>query len=536
MLRTAIIAICIVSVYAKYSDAQCIRSASLIGDSALDFMGYALADAGDVNRDGFGDYIAGAYLNDDKHENGGKALVVSGENGLPLHAFWGREDNEQFGFAVSGAGDVNRDGFADVIIGARLNGAAGQFAGRAYVHSGQTGFELYRFSGERAGDFFGAAVADAGDINNDGFPDMIIGAPQHDVSALKENAGRAYLFSGKDGAILFIFDGETEGDQFGWSVAGAGDVNADGYDDVIVGAKLHDAWGVDIGRAYVFSGRDGSLLWVFQGEDIGERLGWSVDGAGDINQDGYDDVLVGAPNNDRGGANAGRVYIYSGKTATLLYALDGEAPNDWFGFSVAGKGDLNGDDIPDIVVGAPRHNPTESFFGKVYVFFGSTGELMTTEDGGPAPEEFAFAVANAGFNASRNSGIFAVGAPFNSDGGESVGRVFHFSCVFLQTDVGESDGIAVPETFRLQQNYPNPFNPETTIKFSLPIAGDVELAVYNSIGRRVRALVFEELSAGEYISTWNGRDDEGSPVSSGIYFYRLLYSGGTLTRKMALLK
>lgn len=543
MRRSAIVLICFVSLSPVYADAQCFRSAKLIGSTALEFMGYALSDAGDVDRDGFEDYIAGAYLNDDKFENGGIALVISGGNGFPLHTFWGREINEQFGIAVSGAGDVNGDGFADLIVGARLSSASGQFAGRAYVHSGQSGDELYRFTGERAGDFFGAAVADAGDVNNDGFSDMIVGAPQHDVTALKDNAGRAYVFSGKDGELLRIHDGEAQGNQFGWSVAGAGDINADGYDDVIVGAKLYDGWGLEIGRAYVYSGRDGSLLWMFEGENDGERLGWSVDGAGDINQDGYDDLLIGGPNNDRNGDNAGRVYVYSGKTAKLLYALDGEMPNAWFGFSVAGKGDLNGDSFPDIVVGAPRQNPSELIFGQAYAFSGRTGELLAIVDDGPTPDEFGFAVANLGttgsFNDSTNIGNFFVGAPFNNDGGEHAGRVFRFGCFFLQTDVEESDiddDNPVPNTFRLQQNYPNPFNPETTIKFTLPKKGEVELAVYNSIGRRVRALASEELSAGEYITTWNGRDDAGAQVASGIYFYRLQYLGVTLTRKMALLK
>ena len=166
--------------------------------------------------------------------------------------------------------------------------AGAQVISRAFL-------EHYRFEGT-VNDNLGRSVAGAGDVNQDGFADVIVGASKA-TSPQGNRAGAAYIYSGKDGTQLWRFDGGATGDSLGISVAGAGDVNNDGFPDVIVGARLTDPGGMmDAGSAYVYSGKDGTELWQFDGVAAVDYLGSSVAGAGDVNQDGCPAIIVGAPN------------------------------------------------------------------------------------------------------------------------------------------------------------------------------------------------------------------------------------------------
>ena len=212
----------------------------------------------------------------------------------------GEGAGDNFGYSVSGAGDVNGDGYADVIVGAYLNDAAGSNVGRAYVYYGGPGADAVAdltLTGEAAGDLFGYSVSGAGDVNGDGYADVIVGAYSDDGGGL--DAGRAYVYFGGPGADAvadLTLTGAAAGDWFGWSVSGAGDVNGDGYADVIVGGHLDDAGGMDAGRAYVYFGGPGADAvadLTLTGAAAGDQFGISVAGAGDVNGDGYADVIVG---------------------------------------------------------------------------------------------------------------------------------------------------------------------------------------------------------------------------------------------------
>jgi hypothetical protein len=246
------------------------------------------------------------------------------------------------------------------------------------VYSGHTGGVLWTFTGEAAYDDFGYSVSGAGDINNDGYADLVVGASGNDAGG--SGAGRTYVYSGQTGALVWTFTGEAAGDHFGEGVSGAGDVNNDGYEDLIVGATGNDAGGSSAGRAYVYSGRTGALIWTFTGEATFDNFGNSVSGFGDSNNDCYDDLIVGAPYKWTAGEEAGRAYVYSGQTGTLLRIFDGEAEYDEFGTSVSGAGDVNNDGFNELIVGAPRNSAAGDRAGQAYVLSCREGESFVRGD------------------------------------------------------------------------------------------------------------------------------------------------------------
>ena len=208
--------------------------------------------------------------------------------------------------------------------------------------------KLYTFDGTSVGDYFGAAARGAGDVNNDGFDDLIVGSWAADLNGV--DSGSAWILSGVDGSTLYRFDGIGGGDGFGGSVDGAGDVNKDGFADVIVGASGSDFNGDKAGSAYVFSGSDGSVLYTFHGDSAKDGFG-SVAGPGDVNGDGFADLAVGAGGDDNNGQQTGSVRVFSGLDGSILYTVSGGTPDAQFG-NVGRAGDVNGDSVDDLVVGA----------------------------------------------------------------------------------------------------------------------------------------------------------------------------------------
>jgi len=353
--------------------AECEELYTFTGEAAGDVFGYSVSEAGDVDADGYDDLIVGAPYNDAGGINAGRAYVYSGLTGDTLYTFTGEAAGDWFGRSVSRAGDVEGDGYSDLIVGARYNDAGGTDAGRAYVYSGHTGNLIYTFTGEAVDDHFGFSVSGAGDVDDDGYDDLIVGADYNDAGGT--DAGRAYVYSGQTGNLIYTFTGEAAEDRFGLTVSRAGDVDGDGYSDLIVGARNNNAGGTNAGRAYVYSGQTGGLLYTFTGEAAGDYFGISVSGAGDVDGDGYKDLVVGAGWNDAGGTDAGRAYVYSGQTGGLLYTFTGEAAGDYFGISVSGAGDVDGDGYKDLIVGAGWNDAGGTHAGRAYVYSGQTGNL-----------------------------------------------------------------------------------------------------------------------------------------------------------------
>ncbi len=435
---------------------QCSPVLIFTGEDEIDQFGSSVSGAGDVNNDGFPDLVVGAAGYDvlannlsDSLVDAGRAYIYSGANGDLLYTFDGATKARRLGSSVSGAGDVNNDGFADVIVAAWGNISGSGNPEHAIVYSGANGAALYTFTGESIGDVFAISVSGAGDVNNDGFDDLIVGASNNDAAGL--NAGRAYVYSGANGALLHTLDAEAVGDRFGVSVSGAGDVNNDGFADVIVGANGNDAGGNDAGRAYVYSGANGALLHTFTGEFSGDFFGRSVSDAGDVNNDGFADLIVGAYESDVAAFNAGRAYVYSGANGALLFTFDGEAAGNEAGRLVSGAGDVNNDGFDDLIVGAHKFGAAGTRFGRAYVYSGNTGALLHTLTGEAEGDLFAFSASGAGDIDSDGFADLIVGAALNDGGGFRAGRAYVYSLADPDNDLITSSCDNCPATSNANQ-------------------------------------------------------------------------------------
>ncbi len=374
------------------------------GDSAGDQFGVAVSGAGDVNGDGIDDLIVGAD-DDNNGRDSGSARVLSGSDGSILYSFEGESGMDYFGHSVSGAGDVNGDGFDDLIIGALGVGDNNARRGSAWVYSGVDGSILYKFDGDGFDDRLGSSVSGAGDVNGDGFDDVIVGAVGEN-----NNAGSARVYSGVDGSVLYKFDGDSPDDNFGNSVSDAGDVNGDGFADLIVGTVGDDNNGAESGSARVLSGFDGSVLYNFDGDSPWDRFGISVSGAGDVNGDGFDDLIVGANGDSNKGQTSGSARVFSGVDGSILYTFNGDSIESALGGSVSGAGDVNGDGFDDLIVGAIgiRDNGFQS--GSVRLFSGVDGSIIHSFDGDSVFDAFGISVSSVGDVNDDGIPDFIVGA------------------------------------------------------------------------------------------------------------------------------
>lgn len=447
------------------------------GAAPNDGAGLDVAPAGDVNGDGIADVIVGApdagnagrlfsgsaYVIFGRSSPGTVDLANLGSNGFRIDGATYHPSAE--GLSVAGAGDVNGDGLADVIVGFPADGNNGRAnSGSAYVVFGKTststvdlaslGSGGFRIDGANAGDETGFSVAGVGDFNGDGLADVLVGAPYGNNNAPQfKYSGAAYLVYGKrttttiDLANYNAFqageglriDGGFAGQTVGYSVAGIGDVNGDGRPDVVVGAPYYVApyFQTQVGSAYVIFGTastgtidtgsfNSTLGYQINGIAATDGTGAGVAGAGDVNGDGRPDILVGAGDQPTGNGYSSSVYVVFGKSSPGPVTL---AALGTGGFRItgaivpiggppplAGAGDVNGDGLADVVVGSPNTDENGRLgSGTAYVVFGksstSSVDLTALGSGG-------FRIDGAA--ASDALGSVSAAGDFNGDGRDDV--------------------------------------------------------------------------------------------------------------------
>ena len=317
-------------------------------------LGSGLEAAGDVNHDGIPDVVASAPY-------GGYARVYSGRDGRVLLELRSSDPPEAFGLHTEGVGDVNGDGYADILVGAPRSSVNGHWAGRAYLYSGRDGSLLFTWSGDAANQRFGSAVAGA---TANGRSQIIIGAP----GAGPNGHGRVYVYEGMSATPKFTIDADNTGGALGaMFLAVAGDMDGDHVPDVYASDWVNRALGPATGRVYVNSGADGHQIHAFTGEVAGEGFGTSSSVAGDVNGDGYADLIVGAWQFAGAAQSGGKAYLYSGRDGTLLKTFTCRTPGDTFGFDAVSLGDVDRDGIADLLITSAWSGVSGFHSGRVFI-------------------------------------------------------------------------------------------------------------------------------------------------------------------------
>jgi hypothetical protein len=394
-------------------------STQIESNQSFALLGARVSGAGDVDGDGFDDVIVSAPLYDSGQQDEGVAFLFLGSaSGIPDGGpgaaearIQSNQSGAQLGSGVSGAGDVNGDGFDDVLVGAPLYDAGEQDEGAAFLFlggasgmaNGTPSTAAARFESNQVDAWMGLGVAGVGDVNGDGFGDIIVGSEGYDRGHVNE--GAAFIFLGSASGIAngtpATAATRLESNQanaiVGGEVSGAGDVNGDGFDDVLLGAPAYDRGQDSTGAAFVFLGRASGVAngnpttapGVIESSQAGGFLGSDVSGAGDVNGDGFDDVIVGSSGYDGGQSNEGAAFLFLGSAAGIadgavesaFSRMEGDQSGAFLGYSVSRAGDVNGDGADDVLVGAIGYDMGQNNEGAAFVYLPEPSSIALLASG-----------------------------------------------------------------------------------------------------------------------------------------------------------
>lgn len=494
------------------------------------------------------------------------------------------DDADSFGISLANLGDLDGDGVADLAVGTVFDDDGGIDRGAVWIlflNADGTVRSHQKLSDTEGGfdgildneDRFGFSVASLGDLDGDDVVDLAVGAHLDDDGGDRKGAVWV-VFLNVDGTVKSHqkisdtegrFDGViSSGDELGISVASLGDLDGDGVTDLVAGALGDDDGGDRRGAVWVlFLNADGTIKshqkisdteGGFDGIlDNGDRFGRSVATLGDLNADGVTDLAVGAVFDDDGGLDRGAVWVLflnangtvksHQKISGTQGGFDGSLDDEDQFVVVANLGDLDGDEITDLAVGAFGDDDGGTDRGAIWVLFLNPDGTVKSHQkisntgggfGGSLDNGDRFGVSVVSLGALNGNGgvALAVGADLDDDGGNfdhgAIWVLFTEYPVLTSVEHVDTD---FPSAYQLAANFPNPFNPSTTIPFDVPRAGHVTLKVYDVIGREVATLVDQVLSGGTYHVTWNADN-----ASGGLYLYHLQVGAFSQARKMTLIR
>jgi hypothetical protein len=378
----------------------------------------------DLDGDGTPDLVVGSPLYDGSSTDRGRVVVYSGATMSPIRFLSLNQSNAWFGASLAWTDDYDSDGVPEIVVGAPYATSSGNQVGSVFVFSGGGVGTIHTVHGTQAFGGFGSAVAGGFDLSGDGVGDFAVGAPFRDAAGT--DSGTLFAYDGVTAGLFIVRSGIT-GDLHGWSMANAGDVTGDGFSDLAVGSPGVDlGLNTDVGRVRVYR-LFGSTAWNRFGAGSGDNLGYSVASAGDVDGDSRADVLAGAPNWDGANPNAGQVMLYlSGGGGPFSWT--GSGTDDWFGYSVASIGDVDGDGIPEFAAGAPQNGG--GLPGFVRVIDAATQATVVEVSGDLAGDLAGWSVSGAGDVNGDGLGDVVFGAANGTGPGGNAGwaRVFSTGC------------------------------------------------------------------------------------------------------------
>ena len=418
---------------------------SMDGNQFEAFFGYVLTPLGDINGDDIGDFAAGMPKYDIAKTDEGAVFVflgsVNGPEKQPQIVLSSGQANSEFGFSVAGIGDINKDGYDDIMVGAPRydNGQLDEGAAFLYLgsSSGIISTPAMMKESNQANARFGYAISSAGKANNDDTLDIAISAPYYDNGSLDE--GAVFVYFGGNGSLANTSPWMVESNQIdarmGISISGGMDINGDSKSDLLIGIPFYDNGHINEGCVRVYfsstNGLSTNAAWQFESNQANAECGTSVALCSDLNGDGFNDVLIGAPFYSNGEQSEGRAYCFYGTSNGLstnpAWTNESNQANARYGQSVACAGDVNNDGNADFIIGAPLYDNGQLDEGKAYLYFGNTASISQnagwTSEGNQADAQFGTSVSGLGDINFDTKSDFGIGAPYYDDDLREEGQV-----------------------------------------------------------------------------------------------------------------